>query len=323
MSKVDIKALLEAGAHFGHRTSSWNPKMRPFIHSSRDGIHIINLEITVEQLDKAAEFTKQVTANGKDVLFVGTKKHIQADLKQIASEAGLPHVTRRWLGGTLTNFATISGRIKRYNQLIEQLESGELTEEYNKREILEFQEEKDKLGEDFSGVSEMKKLPGALFVADVLNEKTAVREANRLSIPVIGIVDSNADPTVADYPVVANDDARKTVVLIAGVIAEAAQEGVKEAGKKQAANKKKQEEDKKEQGTKNKVQGEKKSDNNKEEVKPEQAAEKSKEEPEEPGDNQKKEDAKPKTAKKAAGKKAETKKTTKATASKAADKESK
>lgn len=244
MSKVDIKALLEAGAHFGHKTSRWNPKMRPFIHSSRGGIHIINLEITVEQLEKAVEFAGQVASEGKDVLVVGTKKHLQADLKRIASEAGLPHVTRRWLGGTLTNFATISTRIKRYNQLTEQLQSGELNEEYNKKEVGEFQEERDKLGDDFGGVADMKKLPGALFVADVLNEGTAVREANRLGIPVIGIVDSNSDPSVADYPIAANDDARKTVVLIAESIAEAVQAGKSKYDSRPAANTKEQEEKK-------------------------------------------------------------------------------
>lgn len=229
MSKnIDLKTLLEAGAHFGHKTSRWHPKMRPYIHSKRGGIHIIDLEQTSDLLAKASEFAASVAASGKQVLFVGTKKHIAPSVQAAAESAKMPYVTERWFGGMLTNFSTISERIKRLKQLNEQLESGELAESYNKREILEFSEERDKLARDFNGIAEMGKMPGALFVADVLGEKTAIREARRLHIPVIAIVDTNADPSLIDYVIPANDDAVKAVKLIADTIAEAVIGGAKE-----------------------------------------------------------------------------------------------
>lgn len=232
MSKTDVKTLLEAGAHFGHKTSRWNPKMREYIHSQRGGIHIIDLLQTAEKLDQATNFAQSVTASGKQILFVGTKKHIAPTLQEAAKSVEMPYVSERWLGGMLTNFSTISERVKRLEKLNEDLASGELNEKYNKREILEFEEERDKLAKDFGGISEMKKLPGALFVTDVITERTAIKEAKRLNIPVIGIVDTNGNPGDVDYVIPANDDAVKTVKLISEAIAHAVDEGLKEYAKK-------------------------------------------------------------------------------------------
>lgn len=230
--KADVKTLLEAGAHFGHRSSRWNPKMREFIYTKRGGIHIIDLLQTAERLDEASEFVESVAARGKGVLFTGTKKHIAPAVAESAESVGMPHVTKRWFGGILTNFETISQRIKYYKKLSEDLASGELEDTYNKREILEFEEKRDKLAESFAGIADMTEVPGALFVADVVTEKTAVAEANRLGIPVIGIVDTNADPSGIDYPIPANDDAVKTVALISNRMAEAVRSGADSYAKK-------------------------------------------------------------------------------------------
>lgn len=227
MGKIDIKELLEAGAHFGHKSSRWNPGMEPYIHSKRGGIHIIDLEKTAEELEKAAKFATEVAASGKQVLFVGTKKHIAPSVKEAAENARMPYVIERWFGGMLTNFTTISSRVKYYKKLDKQLEDGELEEDYNKREVLEFREQRDKLASDFAGIADMEELPGALFITDVITEKTAVREAKRLNIPIIAIVDTNGDPSAVDYVIPANDDAVKTVKLIADTISEAVQHGIK------------------------------------------------------------------------------------------------
>lgn len=241
MSKQDdIKALLEAGAHFGHRTSRWNPKMRQYIYTKRGGIHIIDLVQTADHLQQAAKFAKQTTASGKKILFVGTKKHIAPAIREVAQETGMPHITERWFGGILTNFDTILRRIQYFKKLTQQLESGELTETYNKREITKLQEERDKMAVSFSGLADMEELPGAVFIADVVNEQTAVREANRLNIPIIGIVDTNGDPAPIDHVIPANDDAVKTVSLIAKEIGEAATSGKEEHAKAAAKPKTKQ-----------------------------------------------------------------------------------
>ncbi len=230
----DIKALLEAGAHFGHRTSRWNPKMRQYIYTKRGGIHIIDLVQTADHLQQATKFAKQTTANGKKILFVGTKKHIAPVIREVAQETGMPYITERWFGGILTNFDTILRRIQYFKKLTQQLEGGELEETYNKREITKFQEERDKMAISFSGLADMEELPGAVFIADVVNEQTAVREANRLNIPIIGIVDSNGDPTPIDYVIPANDDAVKTVSLIAKEVGDAATSGKEEHATKSA-----------------------------------------------------------------------------------------
>ncbi len=227
-SKVDIKALLEAGAHFGHKTSRWNPKMEKFIHSKRGGIHIIDLEQTKDQLEKSANFLASVAASGKKVLFVGTKRHIAPTIEEAAKKVKMPYVTERWMGGMLTNFATMSDRVKRLKTLNEELDSGELAETYNKREILGFEEERDKLEQDFGGIADMEESPAAMFISDVVVEKTAIREAKRLNIPIVAIVDSNGDPSLIDYPIPANDDALKTVALITDVLVEAIAKGASE-----------------------------------------------------------------------------------------------
>lgn len=232
--KLDIKQLLEAGAHFGHRTSRWHPKMQEFIHSKRGGIHIIDLVQTAERLQTACQFAESVTASGKQVLFVGTKAHIAPAVAETAQTVDMPHITQRWFGGILTNFETIHSRVQYYKKLTADLDSGELAETYNKRELLGFEEERDKLAYSFAGIVNMDKLPGAVFITDVAGEKTAVAEANRLNIPVIGIVDSNADPTRIDYPIPANDDALKAVTLIAEQIAAAIKAGQESYTKKPA-----------------------------------------------------------------------------------------
>ncbi|MEX0932204.1 MAG: 30S ribosomal protein S2 [Candidatus Saccharimonadales bacterium] len=225
MANIDVKELLEAGAHFGHKTSHWHPGMAPYIHSERGGIYIIDLIKTQAQLEKALEFIKKEVALGKDILFVGTKKQLKQTTSSKAQEVSMPYVAERWLGGMLTNFATISTRIKHLKNLEEKLESGEFEESYNKREVAEFREEAEKINEFFGGIKEMTKLPGLMFVADVVTEKTAIKEAKILGIPVIGICDSNANPTDIDYVIPANDDALKTVEIITGYIVEAVKEG--------------------------------------------------------------------------------------------------
>ncbi|PSO42871.1 30S ribosomal protein S2 [Candidatus Saccharibacteria bacterium QS_5_54_17] len=254
----EVKSLLEAGAHFGHRTSRWNPKMRPYIYTERGGIHIIDLVQTAQAMGEAADFAHRVASGGGQILFVGTKKHIAPAIQRIAHDASMPYVINRWFGGILTNFDTILRRIRYFKKLTAQLENDELSETYNKREITKFQEERDKMAASFSGLANMEELPGALFISDVNNEKTAVREANRLGIPIIALVDSNSDPEPIDYPIPANDDAVKTVSLIATTIAEAATTGASEyasAAKQSKTSAKKDYKDHKDQAAKSKNAG--------------------------------------------------------------------
>jgi small subunit ribosomal protein S2 len=223
---VDIKALLQAGSHFGHKTSRWHPKMAQYIHSRREGNHIIDLTKTVEGLEKALPFITQVVASGRQVLFVSTKRQAKDIVKAAAEEAKMPYMTERWVGGMLTNSKTVSLRIKRLKNLETRMDSGELTKRYNKLEIQRFQEEIDALNARYGGIKEMNGLPGAVFVADVAHDAIAVKEANRLGIPVVAIVDTNVDPTVAQYPIPANDDAIKSVQLLTDYIRQAVAEGM-------------------------------------------------------------------------------------------------
>ncbi|PSO45292.1 30S ribosomal protein S2, partial [Candidatus Saccharibacteria bacterium SW_7_54_9] len=202
--------------------------MRPYIYTERGGIHIIDLVQTAKAMGEAADFAHRVASGGGQILFVGTKKHIAPAIQRVAQDASMPYVINRWFGGILTNFDTILRRIRYFKKLTAQLENDELSETYNKREITKFQEERDKMAVSFTGLADMEELPGALFISDVNNEKTAVREANRLGIPIIALVDSNSDPEPIDYPIPANDDAVKTVSLIATTIAEAATTGASE-----------------------------------------------------------------------------------------------
>lgn len=223
---VDIKALLASGAHFGHKTSRWHPKMAPYIHSKRAGTHIIDLTKTVEGLEKALPFLEKTAADGKQVLFVGTKRQAKDILKAVAEETKMPYVTERWMGGMLTNSRTIGERVKRLKTLEARMASGELASRYNKLEVQRFQEEIDNLNFKYGGIKEMNGQPGALFVVDIVNEENAIKEARRLNIPVVAIVDTNANPDVVDYVIAANDDAIKSVQLITDYIKQAVSEGV-------------------------------------------------------------------------------------------------
>lgn len=222
---VDIKALLAAGAHFGHKTSRWHPKMAQYIHSKRNGSHIIDLTKTVEGLEKALPFITKTVGGGKQILFVGTKRQAKEIVKAAAEDAGMPFVTERWMGGMLTNVKTTGERIKHLKQLESRMVSGELANRYNKLEVQRFQEEIDALNLKYGGIKDLNGQPGAVFITDMVEDKNAVAEARRLNVPVIAIVDSNANPDLADFVIPANDDALKTIQLITDYVKEAVAEG--------------------------------------------------------------------------------------------------
>jgi small subunit ribosomal protein S2 len=222
---VDIKALLAAGAHFGHKTSRWHPKMAPYIHSKRAGSHIIDLTKTVEGLDKALAFVSQTASEGKQVLFVATKRQAQDIVRTAADEVKMPYVTERWLGGMLTNAGTIQGRVKRLHDLESKMASGELANKYNKLEVQRFQEEIDELNRIYGGIKNMASRVGLVFIVDIVNDVNAVREARKLGLPIVAIVDTNADPTDIDFPIPANDDAIKAIQLIVDYVKQAIEEG--------------------------------------------------------------------------------------------------
>lgn len=222
---VDIKALLEAGVHFGHKTSRWHPKMAAYIHSKRQDSHIIDLTKTVEGLDKSLAFLTKTVAGGKQVLFVGTKRQAKDIVRAAAVDAGQPFVVERWMGGMLTNVATVTGRIKRLKDLEKRMASGDLANRYSKLEVQRFQEEIDSLNFKYGGIKELNGKPGALFVIDVNEEMNAINEARKLGVPVVAIVDTNANPDVADYVIPANDDAIKGIQLILDYVKQAISEG--------------------------------------------------------------------------------------------------
>ncbi|MDZ7744278.1 MAG: 30S ribosomal protein S2 [Candidatus Saccharibacteria bacterium] len=222
---VDIKQLLEAGAHFGHKTSRWHPKMAPYIHSKREGNHIIDLTKTVDKLEDALKFLENTTAQGKQVLLVGTKRQARDVVKKAAEETGMPYVVERWLGGMLTNRNTIGGRVKHLKDQESKMESGQLEAKYSKLEVQRFQEEIDEMNHMYGGIKELQAKPGAVFVVDIIHEINAVREARKLGLPVVALVDTNADPTDIDYPIPANDDAIKTIQLIVGYVQSAIENG--------------------------------------------------------------------------------------------------
>lgn len=226
---VDIKQLFEAGVHFGHKTSRWHPKMAPYIHSKRQESHIIDLATTVEALEKTLPVVTKIAAS-KPILFVGTKKQAKDTVKAVAESTGQPYVTERWIGGMLTNAATINAQIKKLRDLEKRMASGDLEKRYNKLEVQRFQEEIDEMNHKYGGIKDMSGKPGALVVVDVVTDINAVKEARTLGIPVVGIVDTNADPSSVDYPIPANDDAIKGLEVLLGYFAEAVREG---AGKSQ------------------------------------------------------------------------------------------
>ncbi|MCI7249398.1 MAG: 30S ribosomal protein S2 [Clostridiales bacterium] len=220
MSVISMKQLLEAGVHFGHQTRRWNPKMAPYIFTERNGIYIIDLQKTVKKVDEAYNFMKEVAATGKPILFVGTKKQAQAAIRDEALRCGQYYVNQRWLGGMLTNYKTISGRIRRLYDIKAMEEDGTF-DKLAKKEVIKLRAEAEKLEKFLGGIKEMKGMPGAIFIVDPKKEKIAVKEARILGIPVIGIVDTNCDPDDVDYIIPANDDAIRAVKLIAGTMADA------------------------------------------------------------------------------------------------------
>ncbi len=227
MPTISMRQLLEAGVHFGHQTRRWNPKMRPFIFAERNGIHIIDLAQTVKRLDTALEFVRETAARGESVLFVGTKKQAQEPVMQEAMRAGQPYVTKRWLGGMMTNFITIRKRIG----LLDQLEARQLAGDFDrlpKKEAALLTEELNKLQATLGGIRKMKRQPGAIFIVDPHRERIAVTEANKLEIPVIGTGDTNVDPDELDYIIPANDDAIRSIRLLCQLVADAAIEGARE-----------------------------------------------------------------------------------------------
>lgn len=223
---VDIKALLSAGAHFGHKTSRWHPKMASYIHSKRQGSHVIDLVKTVDAFETALPFITKTVASGKQVLFVGTKRQAKDILKATAEEVGMPYVTERWMGGMLTNSKTINSRVKRLKDLETRMASGELAAKYNKLEVQRFQEEIDDLNFKLGGIKDMQGHPGAVIIVDVTKETIAINEAHKLKIPVIGIVDTNANPSVVDYAIPGNDDAIKAIETYANYFKQAIEEGL-------------------------------------------------------------------------------------------------
>ncbi len=231
MTEVTMKQLLEAGVHFGHQTRRWNPKMRPYIYGERNGIHIIDLRQTVTQVAEAVDFARDVAVEGGSVLFVGTKKQAQTAVAEHATRSGQPYVNYRWLGGMLTNFTTIQKRIFYMRELTRMEESGDMNA-LPKKERLKLRRELTKLELNLGGVVNMSRLPQAVLVIDVNTEATAVKEADRLGIPIIALVDSNSDPDAVDYLIPGNDDAIRAADLIAGAIADAVIEGKEIAAKK-------------------------------------------------------------------------------------------
>ena len=272
MKKVDITQLVEAGAHFGHLTRRWNPKMKPYIFMEKNGIHIIDLKKTQKYLVEAAEELSKHVAEGKKVLFVGTKKQAKNVIESEARRCGQNWVSERWLGGMLTNFATIRKSVKRLSN-IEKQETDGTFDKITKKERLFLTREKDKLKKVLEGVETMAKLPGALFIVDIKKESIAVQEAHRLNIPVFAIVDTNCDPDVVDYLIPANDDAVKTVEIITNYIADAVLEGEAKLKEKKAEEVAEKERVKKERESKKEESKKKAESKAKKEAEPEKSSE--------------------------------------------------
>jgi small subunit ribosomal protein S2 len=224
MGDITLKDLLEAGVHFGHQTKRWNPKMKPYIFMEKNGIHIIDLRRTLEAIEKARDAVRVLAENGKSVLFLGTKAQAKTAIKEEADRCGMPYVTERWLGGTLTNFETIRKSLTKLEYL-ESLEADGKMEQFKKKEALKLSKEREKLLRALGGIRTMDKRPALLFVIDTTKEHNAVREARKLKIPIVGLIDTNADPGEVDHPVPANDDAMRAIRLFCKTIANAVLEG--------------------------------------------------------------------------------------------------
>ena len=221
---VSMKALLEAGVHFGHQTRRWNPKMAPYIYTERNGIYIVDLQKTVRKLEEAYSFVRELAESGQSILFVGTKKQAQEAIKEEAARCGQYYVNARWLGGMMTNFKTMRTRVERLNQLKTMQEDGTF-DMLPKKEVMKLMGDMEKLEKYLGGVKDMKKLPGALFIVDTRKERNAIAEAHKLGIPVVAIADTNCDPDEIDYVIPGNDDAIRAIKLISSVMANAVLEG--------------------------------------------------------------------------------------------------
>ena len=225
-SNIGLKDLLEAGVHFGHQTRKWNPKMKPYIFIARGGIYIIDLQRTLKALNKACAFLKTVGAKGGSILFVGTKKQAKVAIREYAEKSGNPYVIERWLGGMLTNHQTIYKSVQKLEEIEAMMNDGRI-ENFSKKEQLDLSRKFDKLNTNLGGIRKMKGLPDAVFVVDTAEEETAVREANKLGIPVIGIVDTNCDPNLVTFPIPGNDDAIRAITLFTRVVSDSFEEGKK------------------------------------------------------------------------------------------------
>jgi small subunit ribosomal protein S2 len=225
MTDISMKQLLEAGVHFGHQTSRWNPKMKPYIFGARNGIHIIDRQQTVTMFKDVETVVRNIAAAGGNVLFVGTKKQAQDSVREEAERCAMFHVHNRWLGGTLTNFSTIRQSIERLRKLEEMESDPKIVEALTKKEMLGLKREKDKLEQSLGGIKAMRKLPDAIFVVDPKQEEIAVREARKLGIPVIAVIDTNCDPDMVDYKIPGNDDAIRAIRLFCAAMADAVIEG--------------------------------------------------------------------------------------------------
>jgi len=226
MSVISMKQLLEAGVHFGHQMRRWDPRMKPYIFTNRNNIYIIDLQQTVKLVQVAYDFIREISSNGGNILFVGTKKQAQESIKNEAERCGMFYINYRWLGGTLTNFSTIRKRVKRLFEL-EEMENTKMFEVLPKKEVISLKREKEKLQKVLTGIKNMQKIPDVVFIADPKKEKIAVAEANKLSIPIVAIVDTNCNPEEIDFVIPGNDDAIRALKLISSVIADAVIEGKK------------------------------------------------------------------------------------------------
>ncbi len=222
---ITVKDLLDAGVHFGHQTRRWNPKSKPYVYDHRSGVSIIDLEKTFAALEKAVAFAEEIVAEGKDIMFIGTKRQAQEILREASNMCGMPYCVNRWLGGTLTNFETILTSLKKYRKFQNMEASGELAKLYAK-EAAAIRREMSRMDRNFEGIKDITKLPGVAFIVDIKNEEIAVAECRKLGIPVIAMVDTNSDPSLVDFPIPANDDAVKSIRLITEVIVEAIQNGL-------------------------------------------------------------------------------------------------
>ena len=224
MGEVALKDLLEAGVHFGHQTKRWNPKMKPYIFMAKNGIHIIDLRKTLEAIESATDAIRKVAEKGESVLLLGTKTQAKSAIKEEAVRCGMPYVTERWLGGTLTNFGTVRKSLGKLEYL-ESLENEGKMDQFSKKEGLKMGKEKEKLLNALGGIRKMDKLPSMVFVIDTIKEHNAVREARKLKIPIVGLIDTNSDPKEVDYPIPANDDAMRAIRLFCKIVADAVLEG--------------------------------------------------------------------------------------------------